>query len=78
MACSTGTLSLANGGDSVTLKDTGGNAIDGFNYPSPLANSDGVSMNLSPDGSVTGAFVKHDSLSSLGRSAGKRASGASW
>jgi hypothetical protein len=43
-----------------------------------LANEDGVSINLSPDGSPTGAFVEHDTISSLSRSAGTRASGAAW
>ncbi len=78
ISCSTGTLSLANGGDTVTLADAGGTAVDGLSYSSSLASSDGVSINLNPDGATTGAFVEHNTISSLSRSAGKRASGANW
>lgn len=78
VAASTGSLSLANGGDTVALRDAAGALIQSFTYPSSLANSDGVSMNRSPDGNATGPFVKHDMLSSLSRSPGMRANGATW
>jgi len=78
IVASTGTLSLGNSGDTVTLNDSGGAAVDGFTYSSTLASSDGVSINLSPDGSATGTFVKHNTISSLSRSAGTRANGSAW
>ncbi|MGC4093411.1 MAG: lamin tail domain-containing protein [Polyangiaceae bacterium] len=78
VAASTGTLSLANGGDSVTLLNSGGTSIDGFTYSSTLASSDGVSINLSPDGSSAGVFVKHNTISALDNSPGTRASGSAW
>ena len=78
VAASTSTLSLANGGDSVTLRDATGSTVQAFTYGSSLANTDGVSMNRSPDGSSTGGFVRHDSLSTLPRSAGVRANDTAW
>jgi endonuclease/exonuclease/phosphatase family metal-dependent hydrolase len=78
VAASSGTLSLANGGDTVSLVSTSGTTIDGFSYSSSLASSDGVSINLSPDGNPTGSFVKHHTISSLASSPGKRAGGAAW
>ncbi|MFZ5893644.1 MAG: lamin tail domain-containing protein [Myxococcota bacterium] len=78
VAASTGGLSLSNSGDSVTLKNSSGVAVDGFSYSSSLASSDGVSINLSPDGDPSGSFVKHNTISSLSSSPGKRASGVDW
>lgn len=78
VAASTGQLNLSNSGDSVTLKDSSGASVDGFSYPSSLSNTDGVSMNLNPDGSAAGTFVKHTTISSLSSSPGTRASGASF
>lgn len=78
IASSTGALSLANGGDTVTLKNAGGTVVKTFTYSSSLASTDGVSINLSPDGGTSSTFVKHNTLSSLDRSAGTRTSGAAW
>jgi endonuclease/exonuclease/phosphatase family metal-dependent hydrolase len=78
VAASTGALSLANGGDSVVLKDGGGVTKNSFAYGSALAGTDGVSMNRSPDASATGSFVLHTTLSSLQSSAGTRANGTAF
>jgi uncharacterized membrane protein YgcG len=78
IVASSGGLSLANGGDSVTLRDDAGATRDSFSYPSSLATRDGVSMNRNPDGSANAPFVAHDGLSSLPRSPGERASGAAF
>ncbi|SOD03334.1 Metal-dependent hydrolase, endonuclease/exonuclease/phosphatase family [bacterium JGI 053] len=78
VAASTGQLSLANGGDSVILKDGGGVTKNSFAYGSALAGTDGVSMNRSPDASASGTFVLHTTLSALQSSAGTRASGAAF
>ncbi|HEX6749258.1 MAG TPA: lamin tail domain-containing protein [Longimicrobium sp.] len=77
VAASTGALSLANGGDSVILKN-GATTIDSFAYSSTLAGTDGVSMNRSPDASATGSFVLHTTLSTLTSSAGKRVNGTAF
>ena len=77
VASSTGALSLANGGDSVILKDGGGVTKGSFTYTSTLAGTDGVSMNRSPDAS-TGSFVLHTTLSSLQSSAGTRVNGTAF
>ncbi|NJL97995.1 MAG: hypothetical protein HC924_03810 [Synechococcaceae cyanobacterium SM2_3_2] len=63
---------LSNSGDTVILRDSSGTVRDQFQYPSSLANSDGVSMNRNPDGSTTGIFVKHNTLSSQSQSIGQR------
>jgi endonuclease/exonuclease/phosphatase family metal-dependent hydrolase len=78
VVASTGTLSLANGGDTVTLKNASNAVVTTFTYRSSLASSDGVSINLSPDGGPSTTFVKHNTLSSLNTSPGRRASGAAW
>lgn len=78
VASSTGTLSLANAGDSVILKNGSGTTQDSFAYPSSLAGTDGVSMNRSPDASATGSFVLHTSISTLSSSAGKRVNGTAF
>jgi endonuclease/exonuclease/phosphatase family metal-dependent hydrolase len=77
VAASTGTLSLANGGDSVILKDGSAVVKSSFAYTSTLAGTDGVSMNRSPD-ATTGSFVLHTALSSLQSSAGKRVNGTAF
>ncbi|HEX8903340.1 MAG TPA: lamin tail domain-containing protein, partial [Longimicrobiaceae bacterium] len=77
VASSTGLLSLANGGDSVILKN-GTTTIDSFAYTSSLAGTDGVSMNRSPDTSAAGSFVLHTTLSTLSSSAGKRVDGTAF
>jgi endonuclease/exonuclease/phosphatase family metal-dependent hydrolase len=75
VAASSGSLSLTNSGDSVTLRDTAGNQVDGFTYSSALASLDGVSMNRSPDADPTGTFVLHTSVSTGASSPGSRANG---
>jgi Lamin Tail Domain len=78
VAASTGNLSLNNGGATVTLRNNSGATIQTFTYSSTLAGADGVSMNRNPDGTATGAFVLHTSISSAQSSPGVRASGAPW
>jgi len=78
VAASTGTLSLANGGDSVILKDGGAVVKTSYSYSSTLAGTDGVSMNRSPDASATGSFVLHTTLSALQSSAGTRVNGTAF
>lgn len=78
VAASTGTLSLNNTGDTVTLKNSSGTAITAYTYASSLAGTDGVSMNRSPDASASGTFVLHTSVSSLSSSPGKRANGTAF
>ena len=77
VAASTGSLNLANGGDTVTLASPAG-TVDSFTYPPALAGVDGVSMNRSPDGSATGTFVLHNTLSTLPRSPGTRVDSAAF
>ena len=77
VAASTGLLSLANGGDSVILKN-GTTTIDSFAYSSSLAGTDGVSMNRSPDASATGSWVLHTTLGTLSSSPGKRVNGTAF
>ena len=74
VAASTGALSLANGGDSVILKDASAVVKTSYSYSSTLAGTDGVSMNRSPD-ATTGSFVLHTTLGALQSSAGVRANG---
>lgn len=78
VAASTGTLSLRNSGESVTLRNSGGTTVDTINYRSSLASQDGVSMNRNPDGDATGAWVRHNTLVSAGSSPGTRVNGVSW
>jgi hypothetical protein len=74
---STGTLSLNNGGDTVTLA-AGATVVDRVTYAASLGAVDGVSMNRATDGAPTAAFVLHTTLSSLSASPGTRVSGAAW
>jgi endonuclease/exonuclease/phosphatase family metal-dependent hydrolase len=78
VGASTGTLSLNNGGDTVTLARSNGAVVDSVTYSSTLASQDGVSMNRDPDVSATGGFVLHTRLSSLASSAGTRANGSAF
>jgi endonuclease/exonuclease/phosphatase family metal-dependent hydrolase len=77
VGASTGQLNLANGGDTVRLRNSSGTIVDSFTYPSSLAASDGVSMNRNPDASA-GSFVLHNTISSLPSSAAKRSNGTSF
>jgi hypothetical protein len=74
----TGGLSLNNGGDTVTLQRPGGAVVDTYTYAAALAGQDGVSMNRNPDGSATGSFVLHTSLSTRSASPGTRANGMAF
>jgi endonuclease/exonuclease/phosphatase family metal-dependent hydrolase len=78
VTASSGALGLANSGDTVTLKDAGGAIVDGFTFGSSLASTDGVSMNRSPDGSASGVFQLHTSLSSRAYSPGQRVDGSAF
>ncbi len=81
VASSTGSLSLNNGGDTVTVRTSSAKnaaTIDSFTYGSSLAAQDGVSMNRNPDASATGSFVLHTNLSSLSASPGARVTGAAF
>ncbi|MFW6868350.1 lamin tail domain-containing protein [Nocardioides sp. CPCC 206347] len=75
---STGGLNLANGGDSVSLRDSGGATIQSMTYTPSQASSDGVSINRSPDGSTSGTWVQHNTISTLTRSPGQRANGTTY
>ncbi|MCW3818492.1 lamin tail domain-containing protein [Micromonospora sp. DR5-3] len=75
VAASTGGLNLSNSGDQVILRDSAGATVQSMGYSSSQADSDGVSINRSPDGSATGGWVKHNTISSLSRSPGQRANG---
>ncbi|MQY15417.1 hypothetical protein SRB5_55990 [Streptomyces sp. RB5] len=78
VAASTGDLNLANGGDSVILRDASGATVQSLTYSSTLASTDGVSINRSPDVSATGTWVKHNTISSLLQSLGRRANGTAF
>ncbi|HYO71899.1 MAG TPA: endonuclease, partial [Archangium sp.] len=78
VAASTGTLSLNNSSDTVTVRNAARTAIDSFSYTSSLASQDAVSMNRSPDASATGGFVLHTSLSSRSASPGLRVNGSAF
>ena len=79
LAASTGTLSLGNAGDSVTLRDRAGVSVQSVRYTAAQVAHDGVSLNRSPDGSDGGDFVEHTALNAHHHaSPGLRASGAAW
>ncbi|MCP3098076.1 lamin tail domain-containing protein [Myxococcus sp. K15C18031901] len=78
VAASTGTLSLGNSGDTVTVKNASGTVVDTATLSSAVSGTDGVSANRSPDLSAGASFVLHTSLSSLSTSPGKRTSGAAF
>jgi endonuclease/exonuclease/phosphatase family metal-dependent hydrolase len=71
---STGQLNLSNGGDTVTLASPTA-TIDSVTYTSTI---EGVSINRNPDGSATGTFVLHTTLTTAGSSPGTRANGAAF
>jgi endonuclease/exonuclease/phosphatase family metal-dependent hydrolase len=75
VAASTGTLSLSNSGDTVTVRNAAGTTVATDTFGSALTGTDGVSANRSPDASSSGTFVLHTTLTSSSASPGKRASG---
>lgn len=78
VAASSGGLSLANEGDSVTLADTTGAVRDSFTYPPSLAATGGVSMNRNPDGLACAPFVRHSAITPFPSTPGRRVSGATF
>ncbi|HZI10434.1 MAG TPA: endonuclease, partial [Myxococcus sp.] len=78
VAASTGSLGLSNSGDTVTLRNASGTAVDTATLGSTLGGTDGVSANRSPDVTAGGTFVLHTTLSSLAASPGRRASGTAF
>ncbi|MCP3138707.1 lamin tail domain-containing protein [Pyxidicoccus xibeiensis] len=78
VAASTGTLGLSNSGDTVTLTNASGTAVDTATVGSGVSGTDGVSANRSPDTTAGAAFVLHTGVSSLTSSPGRRASGAAF
>ena len=72
------THTLNNGGDTVALQKPGGAVVDAYTYAASLAGQDGVSMNRSPDGSATGSFALHTSVSTRSASPGTRANGTAF
>ncbi|MCB5170470.1 lamin tail domain-containing protein [Streptomyces bambusae] len=78
VAAGTGGLNLSNSGDQVILRNAAGATVQSMTYTSNQADSDGVSINRSPDGSATGSWVKHNTISSLSSSPGRRADGTAY
>lgn len=78
IAASTGGLGLANGGDTVTLKDSSSAVVDSITFSAALAANDGVSMNRSPDMSAAGQWVLHTALVASASSPAKKASGSNF
>ncbi len=76
VASTTGSLSLGNGGDTVTLKDASGSVVDTLKYTSALSGTDDVSANRATDGSETASWVLHTTLSTLKNSPGTRVDGS--
>jgi hypothetical protein len=79
VAASTGTLSLSNGGDTVTVKNSAGTAVATATFSSSLTGTDGVSANRNPDASSSGTFALHTSVvAGTASSPGKRANGTAF
>ncbi|GAB1818653.1 lamin tail domain-containing protein [Herbidospora sp. RD11066] len=78
VGASTGDLNLSNSGDQVILRDSSGATVQSVTYTSSQVNTDGVSLNRSPDGSATGSWVKHNTISSSSSSPGRRANGTAY
>ncbi|HEY5934169.1 MAG TPA: lamin tail domain-containing protein [Kofleriaceae bacterium] len=74
---STGSLSLNNTGDTVTVACVGV-PLDSFTYTTALTMADAVSMNRDPDADAIGSFVLHTELAASSSSPGKRANGSSF
>jgi len=78
VAASTGSLSLNNGSETVTLKGPTGSVIDNVYFGSGLSGADGVSATRSPDGTSHASFVLHSSVTSTVASPGKRTNGTAF
>jgi hypothetical protein len=80
VAASTGSLSLSNSGDTVTVRNAAGTTVATETFGSALTGTDGVSANQNPDASSSGTFVLHTTLfsGSPAASPGTRATGAAW
>ncbi|WP_428264132.1 lamin tail domain-containing protein [Haliangium sp.] len=76
VGASASSLSLNNGGDTVTLRDDRGAQIDAFAYTSALSGRDGVSMNRDSDGDGSAEFVLHTALTGAASSPGRRTTGS--
>ena len=75
-AASTGSFSLSDAGETITLKNAAGTTIESVAYP--VSNPD-VSFSRSPD--VTGAFVLHNAIPASGgshHSPGRKADGSAF
>jgi phosphatidylserine/phosphatidylglycerophosphate/cardiolipin synthase-like enzyme len=72
-----GSLSLNNPGDTVTLRDAAGEVVDEVVYPEAR---EGVSFNRSPDATPGAELVLHDALGegAAAESPGLRADGSLW
>jgi hypothetical protein len=80
VAASTGTLSLSNSSETVTVRNAAGTTVATATFGSTLTGTDGVSANRSPDGSSSGTFVLHTSLfvGSPASSPGERSTGSAF
>ncbi|WP_338869071.1 lamin tail domain-containing protein [Myxococcus stipitatus] len=78
VACSTGTLSLTNSGDTVSVRNASGTIIESVTLSSALTGTDGVSANRNPDVGSSATFALHTTLSSQMSSPGRRANGTSF
>jgi hypothetical protein len=78
IAASSGALGLNNTGDTVSLRAADGTARGVVTYGSDLSSADGVSMNLSPEGTASGQYVLHTALSPAPSSPGVRTNLAAW
>lgn len=78
IAASSGALALNNTTDVVTLRAADGALRASVAYTADLASSDGVSMNLSPEGSAGSSYALHTTLAATPASPGVRTSGLGW
>ena len=72
---STGSLGMPDEGGELVLRDRAGTVRDAVSWAAGAVRA-GVSLNRSPDGTATGAFVAHTTLAACRASPGLRADGA--